>query len=489
MSDRIPLSLLLAVVVICGCGGGGASAPTVPGDNGTGSLTTESSTDSGGDRAVADPEAVPATTARELILNWVGNVGLLADDPYRNQQFTVRGEVIRVTPKRWNYVDNYDTVVASVWLHGDAAAWDWLDETWITCVFEDAADVDELRPGQIVTIEGRYAGSPFMDMFLEDCRLVAAGNAPAGARENPPLPGLQEWKEIVARKDAFYEANKLPLEVNEERGLLWLELEDDLFKKSDEEVSAALDAVSRFPIESIECAGEGAAQLLTALQKFPRLRALELKGDLNCTAGDLARLREFKDLDSLEITGCDTIDDDFAAAIGQVRSLRFLVLQKGFRGYALTDTGVADLAKLPELRALKLSSNDEITDASLAEIAKLTELRALSFEYRSPYELESGVSDAGLAALPPGSLPKLVILDLDGQSRVTDAGIESLIGQQRHFALLNLGNTGVTEAGIQRVVEGKLADRLHVWNDYGLPEGLSDAVRQQLVDGGLIKAE
>ncbi len=79
------------------------------------------------------------------------------------------------------------------------------------------------------------------------------------------------------------------------------------------------------------------------------------------------------------------------------------------------------------------------------------------------------------------ALPDLLFLTLNGQQKVTDAGIDSLIGQKRHFASLDLDRTGVTDAGLKRIIEEKLTDRI-----IRLPEDTSDEVRQLLAEAGMI---
>jgi Leucine-rich repeat (LRR) protein len=92
---------------------------------------------------------------------------------------------------------------------------------------------------------------------------------------------------------------------------------------------------------------------------------------------------------------------------------------------ALTDVGIARLARMPNLQHLDLSST-AITDAGVAALASLSQLRSLSLSW-------TRTTDAGIAAL--AALEHLEEVDLGG-SHCGDGAIRSLAGKSAlsHFA-------------------------------------------------------
>lgn len=425
--------------------------------------------------------SVEATPAREFTLAWVGPVGALEDDPLDRKQVRIRGEVARITPTKWYGAQNLKTLQCAVWLYGEAINWAYEDETWIKCEFEDAAAVEKLRSGQIVAIEGRYRQSPIDDIRVENCRLLAAGTPPEDSAESAPLISMKQWHDAANRLEQVRASNR-NLNFREGRGLLELELDEALFEETDEFPKAALDAVAGLPIDAVQCPGNGAQQFLAVVQQFPRLRELSFKGNLNCSPADFEKLKQAKYLASLNLLKSDSINDEFAKVIAGLTSVRSLTLEKGLRGYQLTDAGLGVLAGLKGLRSLRFNSYDKITDESLSQLADLPKLRQLSILYTSPFVSKGGISDAGLAALSPDSLPELLFLNLRGQHKLTDTGIGSLIEQKRHLASLDLERTAVTDVGLKRIIEAQLADRLT-----GLPQDTGDEVRRQLVEARMIR--
>jgi len=74
---------------------------------------------------------------------------------------------------------------------------------------------------------------------------------------------------------------------------------------------------------------------------------------------------------------------------------------------------MAHLLCLTDLRALGLGCAHDISDAAFDHLTQLTALERMSLSYTT-------ISDAGLARLT--SLPHLLECNLDGCSRVSDAG-------------------------------------------------------------------
>ena len=103
----------------------------------------------------------------------------------------------------------------------------------------------------------------------------------------------------------------------------------------------------------------------------------------------------------------------------------------------ISDESLLDLAKLSELRSLRLAATS-ISDAGLQQLAPLRNLETLSIRY-------CNVKGVGLVSL--AKLPNLKHLDLSGDE-ITDRGLESL-KSLRGLRTLGLENTKVTAAGVR----------------------------------------
>lgn len=484
------LVLLANAVVLCGCH---SESPTAPAASSSGENVSNDSGSSAGNDSVApaagaptsganvDSMSVEATPAREFTLSWVGNISALDEDPMDQKQVTIRGQVARVTSSKWFHAKDLESREGSVWLYGESLNWAWLNETWLDCEFEDATAIEKLQPGQTVVIEGRYVQSPEGEIRIEDCRLLAAGKAPEAG--NPvKLLSMKEWQDAAKQIDEFSAENKQPLRLIEMRGFLGLELEEELFSETGDAPHGVLDPVAAFPIDEIKCPGSGAKAILTSLEKFPRLRALTFEGELNCEPQDLKELEQAQHLTSLTFYDCDNFNDDDVAALSGLTLLRELNLDGGFRGYELTDKSVEAIAKLNELRSLTLVYQEGITDHSLPLLAGLPHLRNLTLRTTASSRSEAGLTDAGLAALPEGSFPELLFLSLENQHKISDAGIKALIKLKLHLASLYLYGTAVTDAGLVRIIDSKLTDRISA-----LPNEPGADVRQKLIDAKTIR--
>ena len=103
----------------------------------------------------------------------------------------------------------------------------------------------------------------------------------------------------------------------------------------------------------------------------------------------------------------------------------------------VSDTGLAQLRGLVQLRGLWLSRNGMITDSGLKQLAELTKLEVLTLS-------RTKITDAGLEHLK--GLSQLTALDL-GDTQITDAGLEHI----KNFGALRfiiLKNTKVTDGGL-----------------------------------------
>src|ERR1700722_3588087 len=108
--------------------------------------------------------------------------------------------------------------------------------------------------------------------------------------------------------------------------------------------------------------------------------------------------------------------------------------------FALTDAGLAGLAKLKSIERLDFGDRSGITDTGLKELTHLKNLQSLSIR-------GSRVTDAGLKEL--AGLTSLRFLELD-QRLVTDAGLKHLAALT-NLQELHLHSTKVTGEGIKEL--------------------------------------
>ncbi|MBL8786725.1 MAG: hypothetical protein JNJ59_17600 [Deltaproteobacteria bacterium] len=157
---------------------------------------------------------------------------------------------------------------------------------------------------------------------------------------------------------------------------------------------------------------------------------------------DLAKLAGLARLNTVGLgnkAGSDAAVAALAKAVPQLEALRL-------HASAITDAGLADVAKLVSLRNLSLF-NTRITAVGLASIAKLTKLERLDIS-------GTNVGDAGLAALRPSPVRHLSYNTMKG---VTKAGIAALAALPRllrldlQFAEID-GELG--ELGASKTLEG-----------------------------------
>ena len=221
--------------------------------------------------------------------------------------------------------------------------------------------------------------------------------------------------------------------------------------------------------------------ILEFLHRLPHVRSL-LLGQTGVTDKGLVTLSDFATLTHLDLRDCP-----------------------------LTNTGLNDLAKLSDLRALRLSGKSgatQVDDEGLAFLAKITKLRALALDFlwvseaglakltqRDSLEelylagtltgdetlavlirfsnlrklriAQTGVTNSGLAHLT--KLSQLAELDLSENSHISDDGLAHLASMRR-LTHLNLWRLPVTDAGIAHLVELINLESLNLDNT-----GLTDA--------------
>lgn len=120
--------------------------------------------------------------------------------------------------------------------------------------------------------------------------------------------------------------------------------------------------------------------------------------------------------------------------LGSLPELREVFLN----GPGVTDELVRELSRQMSLREIRLETTN-VTDAGLAHLSSLHSLECLWVHH-------AFVTDNGLSHLAP--LRKLEILDLNGNSGVTDLGMKSLSKNLPGLTNLMVGETGVTDVGV-----------------------------------------
>ena len=110
-----------------------------------------------------------------------------------------------------------------------------------------------------------------------------------------------------------------------------------------------------------------------------------------------------------------------------------------FHGLKVTDSDVKELARLKNLRFIRLNGT-QVTNAGLKQLAGLSDLRAVDLG-------GTQVSDAGLKDL--AGLKYLQVLLLDN-TRVTNEGLKEL-ASLKALRAVNLRKTGVTEEGVRQL--------------------------------------
>jgi Leucine-rich repeat (LRR) protein len=179
---------------------------------------------------------------------------------------------------------------------------------------------------------------------------------------------------------------------------------------------------------------------LAHLSAFPKLRKVLLIR-AKITDDGINELKKLPNLEDLNLTGCKALTDKGFARVGELKGLRSLSLSST----NITNDSVALLKGLTRLEKLNLSTT-RVDDGALAHLEGMTELRELNL-FNVGELGKKRVTDAGLEHLK--GLTKLEVL-LIPNSKVTGKGMAYLEGMTglRH---LNLFNTLVDDAGLQHL--------------------------------------
>lgn len=93
------------------------------------------------------------------------------------------------------------------------------------------------------------------------------------------------------------------------------------------------------------------------------------------TDDELAHLKEFRYLETVDLRSCYNITDDGLAYLRESPGLKVVELEGCNK---ITDAGLVHLAALPVLRELNLKLCSQITDAGLVSLAEMPQLRILN---------------------------------------------------------------------------------------------------------------
>jgi len=202
-----------------------------------------------------------------------------------------------------------------------------------------------------------------------------------------------------------------------------------------------------------------------AMERLAAETQLELLDAVGCeqlTAAALASIGSMRSLRNLRLSG-PAVNDESVQHLAGLSELAAVLLQQT----AVTDRGLAALAKLPKLKEVNLFGSQGVNDASLARLAELPALEKLRLRgtgvtgddaaalsrMSKVIELDLSETTFGNAGLPAvAQMPALTQLNL-WLSRVDDQGIESLRGKQT-LTSLNLDNvSGITDASLAVIAE------------------------------------
>jgi Leucine-rich repeat (LRR) protein len=172
---------------------------------------------------------------------------------------------------------------------------------------------------------------------------------------------------------------------------------------------------------------------LTRRDKDPRrtVIGINLSG---AKVGDLAFLKDFPELETLELAG--TRGHDALEPLRALKHLRILDLSRT----TVSAAGIEKMIGLPALRQLYLDQCPGIDDAALEQLGRLTDLELVAVE-------DTPITDQGLRHV--GQLRKLHTLMLD-RCKITDQGIAQLTGLTE-LRSLGLGHTGISDASLERL--------------------------------------
>ena len=144
---------------------------------------------------------------------------------------------------------------------------------------------------------------------------------------------------------------------------------------------------------------------------------------------------------------------------------------RGYQHFNVTEAGLKDVAKLPNLKELRIRDSEELTAEGLKELAKLQKLTSLNLE--SPR-----ITDAGLKEL--AKLQNLTSLDL-WNTQITDAGLKD-VAKLKNLTDLRLRKTKITDEGLKDVAKLQKLTTLYLGSTKITDAGLKDVAKLQKLE-------
>ena len=156
-----------------------------------------------------------------------------------------------------------------------------------------------------------------------------------------------------------------------------------------------------------------------------------------------------EDLVLLHVADYRELNDAAVAKLTDLSNLRTLRLING----GITDAAIKTIAdSFPDLVELDIASNSLLTDAATREIARLQQLEILSLLFCDFSEF---------AVFNLTALPRLRVLDIRGNFRIGDVGMEAL-GMIPTLRNLRHRSETVTDAGIRALMGARMLDHLEI---------------------------
>jgi len=205
-------------------------------------------------------------------------------------------------------------------------------------------------------------------------------------------------------------------------------------KNSRYSTATTLELLSEAPaLESLELYECSEISNLYALSRIRKLKHLAIVPDDSLS---FAPLVECKNLKSVKITGSSSIDDLTLQSLARVESLESVDLSET----AVTDEGLAQLGKLPNLEKLILKECEEVTGEAFADFQFPESLKVLNLERATK------ISDEGLAELERFS--NLEELRLYRNKKIEGRGFEC-IGSLKKLKVLSCPETTISDKHIK----------------------------------------
>ena len=167
----------------------------------------------------------------------------------------------------------------------------------------------------------------------------------------------------------------------------------------------------------------------------------------NLTAADLALIGKLSDLEKLQIFNCRTLNDEMAATLAGLKSLKSLALTNT----VINDATVEMIVKsFPNLIDLDLSSNTNMTSGVVKIVSGMSQLQRLTL-------VQNQVNDIGAQRL--SKLQELRALDLRGNMEAGDMALEVVAALPKLTGLKHR-STAVTDSGLEYLSRNQTLESL-----------------------------